>query len=363
LTSDELFAGIVERGPVHDATSDRAWLDAMLRAESALASAQAALGLIPGDAAEAISRACSNADDFYLGGLAQETSLGGNPVIPLVAALRVRVPASADWVHHGSTSQDILDTAAMLLAKRSLNLIGIDTEVAEDAIEELAQRHGSVPMIGRTLLQAARPITFGAKAGVWTEGLTASRERVGRVADALPIQLGGPVGIVDLDNDQARALAAAYAAELGLAEALPWHTIRVPIADLAGALATLCGVIDKIARDIVLLAQTEVGEVREAAPGRGGSSSMAHKHNPIAAISASASARRAPALAGHLFASMAHEHERAAGAWHAEWVPLVDLLRTAGSAISWLGDSLCHLEVDEGATATNLRRAIEQMDS
>ena len=267
--------------------------------------------------------------------------------------------AYSRWVHHGSTSQDILDTAMMLVAKRSLDVIGTDTDAVTDAIEDLAGHYGTAPVMGRTLMQAAMPITFGAKATGWVSGLAAGRERISRVAAGLPIQLGGPVGVFDGTDDRTSAVAAAYARRLGLVESPPWHTNRVPIADLAGALATLAGVADKIARDIVLLAQSEVGEVRENASGRGGSSSMAHKHNPIAAISASASARRAPALAGQLFGSMAHEHERAAGAWHAEWVPLIDLLRTTGSSICWLADSLSHLEIDTDAMAANIARTTD----
>jgi 3-carboxy-cis,cis-muconate cycloisomerase len=359
LPSDELFSGIVERGPVREATSDRAWLRAMLRAESVLSSAQASAGVIPHDAAAAIAAACAR-DDFAVATLARDTSLGGNPVIPLVSALRARTPNEhARWVHYGSTSQDILDTATMLVAKQCLGAIGTDVDVATDLVKGLARHYGTVPVMGRTLMQAARPLTFDAKATVWTRGLTAGRERIRRVAEVLPIQLGGPVGVIDAADERAAAVASAYARRLSLAESPPWHTVRVPVADLAGALATLCGVVDKIARDIVLLAQSEVREVREVAAGRGGSSSMSHKRNAIAAISASASARRAPALAGHLYGSMAHEHERAAGAWHAEWVPLVDLLRTTGSAVSWLADSLSHLEVDADAMAANIRRGLD----
>jgi 3-carboxy-cis,cis-muconate cycloisomerase len=360
LASDELFAGIVERGRVRNTTADRAWLRALLRAESVLASAQASAGVIPTEAAAVIVAVCGRPQDFALATLARDTGLGGNPVIPLVSALRARVPkAYAPWVHHGSTSQDILDTAMMLVAKRSLDVIGTDTDAAAAAIDDLAGHYGTAPLMGRTLMQAAMPITFGAKTAGWASGLAAGRERISRVAAGLPIQLGGPVGVVDLTDDRRSAVAAAYARRLGLVESSPWHTNRVPIADLAGALATLAGVADKIARDIVLLAQSEVREVRENASGRGGSSSMAHKHNPIAAISASASARRAPALAGQLFASMAHEHERAAGAWHAEWVPLIDLLRTTGSAICWLADSLSHLEIDTEAMAANIQRTTD----
>jgi 3-carboxy-cis,cis-muconate cycloisomerase len=360
LPTDDLFAGIVERGRVRNATADRAWLRAMLRAESVLASAQASAGVIPKDAAAAIVAACARPQDFTLATLARDTGLGGNPVIPLVSALRARLPkAHARWVHHDSTSQDILDTAMMLVAKRSLDVIGTDTDAATGAIDALAGHYGTAPVMGRTLMQAAMPTTFGAKTTGWLSGLAAGRERISRVAASLPIQLGGPVGIVDATDDRRPAVAAAYARRLGLVDAAPWHTNRVPIADLAGALATLAGVVDKVARDIVLLAQSEVGEVRESASGRGGSSSMAHKHNPIAAISASASARRAPALAGQLFASMAHEHERAAGAWHAEWVPLIDLLRTTGSSVCWLADSLTHLEIDTDAMAANIQRTTD----
>ena len=208
-------------------------------------------------------------------------------------------------------------------------------------------------MIGRTLLQQAEPTTFGREAAGWLNLLRGARRRLASVEASLPVQLGGPVGTLRGYGDQAGQIVAAVAARLDLRAAPSWHTSRLPIADLAGALATVCGAVAKVSTDIILLAQREVGEVRETTPGRGGSSSMPHKHNPIAAISARASALRGPALAGHLFACMAQEHERAAGAWHAEWLAVVDLLRAGGSAAAWLTECLGGLEVEAERMAAN----------
>jgi 3-carboxy-cis,cis-muconate cycloisomerase len=230
-------------------------------------------------------------------------------------------------------------------------------------------------MAGRTLLQQALPTTFGLKAAGWTLGLDAAAARLAGVRLALPVQYGGAAGTwagltahagsggagagvgADAGPDAGPALGAEVArrlaAELGLAEpVLPWHTVRTPIADLAGALGTTAGAIGKVARDLTLLAQNEVAEVSEAAPG--GSSAMAHKRNPVAAVSALAGAAQAPGLVATLLASMVHEHERAAGAWHAEWRPLRELLVATGSAAAWLRAALTGLQVDPEAMRRNL---------
>jgi 3-carboxy-cis,cis-muconate cycloisomerase len=203
-------------------------------------------------------------------------------------------------------------------------------------------------MIGRTLMQQAVPTTFGLKAAGWMRGLDAAGERLAALRPAA--QLGGPAGTLDgLGPD----VLARYAQALGLeAPVLPWHTERTRIAELAGALGTAAGTVAKPALDVVLLAQSEVGEVREAAPG--GSSSMPHKRNPVAAISARACARQAPGLVATLLGAMEQEHERAAGAWHAEWAPLRALLVATGSAAAWLRTGLEGLEVDAERMSANL---------
>jgi 3-carboxy-cis,cis-muconate cycloisomerase len=352
-----LFGGVFARGPVADAVDDQAWLRAMLDAEAALAAAQASVGLIPGGDAEAIRAVCRGAV-LDIDAIGRAAADGGNPVIPTVEALRAAVGGSAAaHVHRGATSQDILDTAAMLVVQRASESLIADLRGAADAAASLAQRNRATPMAGRTLMQQALPTSFGWEAVAWMTGLDAAVAGITQLGDGvLAVQLGGPVGTLGELGDVAPQVVRAFATELGLAEpAATWHTERSRIGRIAGALAVAAGACGKVAQDIVLLAQTEVGEVREGMAGRGGSSSMGHKHNPIAAISALACARQAPGLASTLFASAVQEHQRAAGAWHAEWLPLGALLRTTGSAAAWLRDSLEHLEVDAQRMATNLR--------
>ncbi|WP_459904125.1 3-carboxy-cis,cis-muconate cycloisomerase [Catenuloplanes indicus] len=371
-----LFDGVLSAGPVHDAVGDIAWLRAMLDAEAALARAQARLGLIPPAAAVAITNAC-RASGFDPAALARDAVSAGNPVVPLVRALRAGLPPDlARFAHAGATSQDIIDSAAMLVAHRATGPLRADLASTADRAATLAAAHRDTPIAGRTLLQQALPTTFGLIAAGWATALDAAGARLARVRHGtLAAQLGGATGTLAAIDDLAAPgagaarrggppaagdgrigpeLISAFADELGLNEpVLPWHTDRGRIAELAGVLAGAAGTVAKIARDVVLLAQTEIGEVREGG-GRGGSSTMPHKANPIAAISAAASAARAPGLAATLFAAMPHEHQRAAGAWHAEWLPLTDLLRATGSAAHWLRDCLTHLEIDPVRMRANL---------
>ena len=274
-------------------------------------------------------------------------------MVALVGALRERVGAEAAGdVHRGATSQDILDSAAMLIAYRALGPLLDDLRCAADAAATLAERHRATPMAGRTLLQQALPTTFGLKAAGWMTALDAAAARLDAVRrERLAVQLGGGAGTLAAFGDRGPELLAALARELGLAEpVLPWHTDRTRIAELASALGEACGAAGKPAADLVLLAQDEVEEVREAGePGRGGSSAMPHKRNPVAAISVLACARDAPGLVATLLASMVGEHERAAGAWQAEWRPLTELLRLTGSAAAWLRDGLERVEVERRA--------------
>ena len=211
-------------------------------------------------------------------------------------------------------------------------------------------------MAGRTLLQHAVPVTFGLEAAGWLAALATVAGRLTELRDTrLAVQLGGAAGTLASYGDAGLELVTRYAAEVGLAAPeLPWHTDRTRIGELAGALGTAAGAIGKVARDVTLHAQTEVGEVAEAEPG--GSSAMPHKRNPVAAVSAAASAAQAPGLVATLLTAMVQEHQRAAGAWHAEWRPLRELLATTGSAAAWLGQSLAGLTVDEDALAANLAR-------
>jgi 3-carboxy-cis,cis-muconate cycloisomerase len=332
-----MLDGVLARGRVPEAVGDAALLRAMLGAEAALARAQ-------GD--DALAGAIAAADDPRLDprALGERAAESGNPVVPLVAVLRERC---GPQVHRGATSQDILDTALMLVSGAAIDVIGDDLGAAADAAAALAERHRGTPAIGRTLMQQAVPTTFGAKAAGWMRALDSARERLGAYVPAA--QLAGPAGTRD---GLGEAVVRAYAAALGLDPAPPWHTDRTRVGALAAALGIACGVVAKAAGDVVLLAQTEVGEVREGAPG--GSSSMPHKRNPVAAISARACARQAPGLVATLLACMEQEHERAAGAWHAEWAPLRSLLVATGSAAAWLRSCLSGLEVDAARMRANL---------
>jgi 3-carboxy-cis,cis-muconate cycloisomerase len=340
--------------------SDGAWLTAMLAVEAALARACAAVGLIADEEARAIAAACRRAD-FDVDELGRAAAEGGNPVIPLVALLRGSLPApAAGHVHLGATSQDILDTAAVLVTRAAVDVVLQDAERAADAAAALADTHRDTAMIGRTLLQQALPITFGLKAAGWMSAIDDATLRVRASAAELPVALGGPVGTLAGYGGRGLQVRGALARELGLAEPLlSWHTLRAPLAGVAGALALMCGALGKAARDVTLLAQSEVAEVHEGGrPGHGGSSSMAHKRNPVAAVAVVACAQRVPALAATLHATMVAEHERAAGAWHAEWEPLSQLLRLSGSAAAWAAQMLSELVVDGERMGVTLADAV-----
>jgi 3-carboxy-cis,cis-muconate cycloisomerase len=356
MSEGGLFGGILGRGRVAAEVSDRAWLQAMLDVEAALARAQAAAGVVDAAHAERIAAAC-DAGRYDLDALGAEAADSATPVIALVRALRAQVGGDAAGdVHRGATSQDVVDSAAMLVAWRATEPLLDDLGAAADAAARLADEHRATPMAGRTLLQQAVPITFGLKAAGWLVALDEAAARLRAVRDTrLAAQLGGAAGTLAALGDAGPDVLARFARELGLAEpVLPWHTDRTRIAELAGALAGACGVAAKIARDVTLLAQTEVGEVREGGADRGGSSAMPHKRNPVAAVSALAAARQAPGLAATLLAAMEQEHERAAGAWQAEWRALSDLLRATGSAAAWLRDVLERLEVDPARMRANI---------
>jgi 3-carboxy-cis,cis-muconate cycloisomerase len=276
-------------------------------------------------------------------------------VVPLKGALTDAVEGpAAGHVHRGATSQDILDTAAMLVTARALEPLLDDLAAAVSAAADLARAHRDTPMAGRTLLQQAVPVTFGLKAAGWLAGLDDARRWLEEIRlERLAAQLGGAAGTLASLGDAGPQVASGYAELLGLVEpVLPWHTQRGRIGELASALAVLSGAVAKVARDIVLLSQTEVAEAREAKGG--GSSAMPHKRNPVAAICALGCAQQAPGLAATLLGAMAHEHERAAGSWHAEWRPLGELLRSSGSAVAWLRESLEGLEVDPERMRANL---------
>ena len=345
-TDPGLFDEVLARGRVRELVGDRAWLRAMLGVEAALARAQAEAGEIPAEHAVAIEMAIEQACDaslFDVAALGREAAEHGNPVLPLVNRLRSMVPEEvATSVHRAATSQDILDTAQMVTARDALDEILSDVDAAVTAAARLAREHRAVPMAGRTLMQRAEPVTFGFVAANWLACLDDARQWVRRVRETRMVaQFGGAVGVLP-----------AYKM-MGLKNPpMSWHSNRVGVAEVGCALGTLSGAVAKVAGDVVLLAQTEVGEVSEARPG--GSSAMPRKRNPIAAISARACAAQAPGLVATLLAAMAQEHQRAAGMWHAQWRPMRELLVSTGSAVSWLRACLQGLRVHEEAMLTNL---------
>jgi 3-carboxy-cis,cis-muconate cycloisomerase len=358
-TSHGLFDGVFGRGAVD--TSDQAWLQAMLDTEAALARALEQAGMAAPGAGAAVT-AAARAEAFDAAALGQQAELTGNPVPALVRALtRILPPGPAGAVHQGATSQDIIDTAAMVLARQSLGVISDDLAAAAGAAARLAAAHRDTIMIGRTLLQQAVPVTFGLVAAGWLAGLDEAAAALDRVAASrLAVQFGGAAGTLSALGDRGPEVAALLAAELGLqTPTVPWHTDRLRITEIAGACAGAAGVLGKIARDVTLLAQSEVGEVSEAGGpgGRGGSSAMPHKRNPVASIAVLGCTRQVPGLLAILAAAAEQEHQRAAGAWHAEWEPLADLLRLTGSAASWAADLLAGLEPDPGRMRRNLDAA------
>ncbi|MFH9859285.1 3-carboxy-cis,cis-muconate cycloisomerase [Streptomyces sp. NPDC017202] len=338
MTADQSDAGLLAPGwtgsPAASATSDAAYLRALLDAEAALTRAQAALGLAPAAAGRAVTEAAAGA--FDVRSLAARARSGGNPVIPLVADLTAAVGTEhGPYVHRGATSQDIMDTATMLVAVRALEAVLADLDRTQRALARLAAEHRDTPVPGRTLTQHAVPTTFGLKAAGWRSLVLDARDRMSAVRDSLPAQLGGAAGTLAAFTAygavDATELPAAYARELGLrAPLLPWHTLRTPVADLAGCLAFAAGALGKTAADVLTLSRTEVAEVAEG--GGGGSSAMPHKANPVRSTLIAAAALRAPQLAATLYGALVAGDERPAGAWHAEWEPLRDLLRLVGGA-------------------------------
>jgi 3-carboxy-cis,cis-muconate cycloisomerase len=350
-----LFDGLFAQGGAAAEVTSLAWLRAMLDVEAALARAQEGAGLIAPETADAIAAAC--VPGLYdIDALADAGADAANPVVPLVRALRERLSGdAARAAHRGATSQDILDTAAMLVARRALGPVLADLSGVAGACARLARKHRDTLLPGRTLMQQAVPTTFGLTAAGWLTAVDAARARLTAVRDdRLAVQLGGAAGTLSALGDSGIEVLGLLAEETGLSEPpVPWHTDRTRIAELAGGLGAVAGVLGKIATDLILFGQTEVAEVAETGE-RGGSSAMPHKRNPVAAISASACARRAPGLVATLLAAMPQEHQRAAGAWQAEWEPLSELLRLTGSAAAWIREALEGLRVDAVQMRANL---------
>ncbi len=351
VSDASLFAGLFAHGEVAAAVSDRALVDAMVEFEVALLRALAVLELAPASAADELSAAVEQgALDIDVAELGRATGEQGTPVPGLLRALRRQLSdGAAAHLHKGATSQDVIDTAMMLVTRRALDLVVVDLWAAADACASLVERHRGSIEPGRTLLQQALPLTFGLKAAGWLAGLDGALiELTGVRERELAVQFGGAVGTLASLGDRGLDVARELADQLGLhAPDLPWHTVRLRPVRIAAALGATLGVTGKIGRDVVLLAQTEVAEVSEGGgPGRGGSSTMPHKRNPVGAIGLVACAQRGPGLVATMFAAMAQEHERGAGTWQAEWETLPALLRLTGSAAALVRELLTGLEVD-----------------
>lgn len=350
------FSAIFVPDELAAALSDEAWLAGLLESERALVNALALAGVVPAGAAAAVAEAC-DPSLYDAGELGRAGRAAGNPVEPLVRALRAQVGEEhAAFAHHGATSQDILDSAAMLVAREACRLVDDELAGLAGVCAKLAERHRGSVMAARTLLQQAVPTTFGYKAAGWLVGVIETRARLATVASGLPAQLGGAAGTLAAFGEHGGEVARLYAVELDLREPLlPWHTIRVPVAELAGALAAAAGIAAKIATDVTLLAQTEIAEVSEGDAGV--SSTMPHKRNPTQATLAIACERHARANAALLLESLAAEHERPTGAWHAEWHALTVCLAATGGAAAAARRSLESLQVDAGRMRANVSAA------
>lgn len=343
-----------------DTFSTRTLVRYMLRFEAALSRAEARAGIVPDEAAAAIASAC-DAGGFDADAIIAEGERAGTPAIPLVRLLTERVARHArGWVHWGATSQDVVDTALVLQMRDALVLVRRELRAVAATAAELAERHRHIVMAGRTLLQHASPVTFGLKAARWLALVVRQIDAIDALrSDALVLQFGGAVGTLAPLGDAGPTVAALLAEELELsAPDLPWHAERDRIARIAAAVGIVAGAMSKIAGDIVLLAQTEVGEVAERAEvGKGGSSALPQKRNPVDAIAALAAARLAVATVPVFLSSMAHEHERASGAWQAEWIAIPQLFHHTANAVAHVNSALADIEVRESRMRANLELA------
>jgi 3-carboxy-cis,cis-muconate cycloisomerase len=356
-TSDGLLAPLFTSPQVEAELTDHALLQAMLDVEAALARAGAEVGVVPAAAADAIAAAC-RADGFDIAYIGAAAEASGNPVVPLVQALRAAVgEPTAQWVHFGATSQDVIDTALMLLVVRAGEPLLQRIRAAADACAELADRHRDTVTVARTLGQQAVPTTFGLKATTWLSGLDAAGRRLHDVLhQRAAVQLGGAAGTLAGYGTTGPAVMSALARELGLCDpGLPWHSDRQRMLEISDAVAAIGPAAAKIATDVVWMASSEVGELREGGGEvRGGSSAMPNKENPVHSVLIRAGALQMPGLVATMHQAAVHENERAAGAWHAEWEPLRSLMSSAGGAADRASRLLADLSVDPARMRANL---------
>jgi len=358
--SATLFDAVLTTSDMSDVFSDTALVQAMLRFEQALARAQAEEGLIPADAACVIASHC-RAEKYHLAAIVADGRVAGSVAIPLVKALTLAVRAvdstAAGFVHWGSTSQDVIDTALVLATREALALLDRDLQDLLASLLTLAEQHAATPMLARTLLQPAQVMSFGLKVAGWAAPLTRARERLRtQAARALALQLGGAVGTLAAMGERAPQIAQRMAAELELTPpAAPWHTQRDEWVRLGLEVSVLVGGLSKIATDLTLMCQAEVGELAEPmASGRGGSSAMPHKKNPVAAMSALAAAQRTPHYAAALLAAMGQQHERGLGNWQAEVAEWPNLFLSAHGALHALAGAMRGLHVDAERMRSNI---------
>ena len=358
--SSELLARLFGSAEMTELFGDRARLQGMLEFEAALARAEARVGVIPNQAAAPIGNRC-RAELFDVESLAEATARAGNPAIPMVKALIGLVAAddskAARYVHFGATSQDAMDTGLVLQLRRFCSLLEADLDRLSAALARVAEAHKTTPLVGRTLLQHASPVTLGLKAAGWLDAVERHRTRLAEVRTrALVLQLGGAAGTLAALGHRGLEVARALSDELNLALPLvPWHAHRDRLAELAAFLGLLIGTLGKIGRDLSLLMQTEVAEAFEPeGQGRGGSSTMPHKRNPVTAAVALAAAARAPGLVATMLSSMVQEHERGLGGWHAEWQTLPELCALAAGALRQTADAIEGLQLDPARMRANV---------
>ena len=353
-----LLAPMLSSAAMRAVCDDEAYLQHMLDFEAALARAEAATGVIPANAAGPITKACK-ASSFDLADLAEAAARSGNLAIPLVKALTANV-ADADaarYVHWGATSQDVIDTAGMLTLRAAIDALLPDLDRAIAGFAKLAHQHRNTAVVARTWLQHALPMPFGLKLAEYAAALHRSRTRLQRLrSEGLALQFGGAAGTLAALGDKGLLVAEKLAQELKLPlPDAPWHTHRDRIAEAASVFAVLTGTCGKIARDVSLMMQTDVAEAFEpSGEGRGGSSTMPHKRNPVAAATALAAATMAPNLAATIFAAQVQDHERSAGPWQAEWPTLPNLLLVTSGALAAIVDIAEGLQVDVARMRANL---------
>jgi 3-carboxy-cis,cis-muconate cycloisomerase len=355
-----LIDSLATTEPLSEIFSDRSVLQAMLDFEVALASVQARLGIIPAAAADAIANAAS-VQKFDPAALARDTLRAGTPGIPLAKALTENVRAldthAAKFVHWGATSQDVADTALILLLQRTQPILTADIAKLENALEKLSCKHEHTVMLGRTLLQAAPPITFGWKAAGWLAAIRRCRVRLEiSFVEALVVQLGGASGTLASLGDRGLEVARELASELKLkCPDAPWHTHRDRLANLMCSCGVLSGSLGKMARDISLLMQSEIAEASEpGGSGRGGSSTMPHKRNPIASTLTLAAANHVPGLVANFLSGMVQEHERGVGGWQAEWATVTAIVQATGLAVESMAEVAEGLTMDEDRMRQNI---------